>query len=129
MRARIGVLLLAGVALVPQLASGQLAACRGDRERFCAGVPFGGGRVLRCLEQHASSLSDGCKQTLGSMAPAGQSAPAAGGASAQQACHDDAVKFCRDAAGDRAKMKSCLQAHAGQLSDGCKSALAAMKRG
>jgi hypothetical protein len=39
------------------------------------------------------------------------------------------MKFCRDAAGDRAQMKTCLQAHASQLSDGCKSALAAMKRG
>jgi hypothetical protein len=125
----IGLLLLAGVALAPRIASSQLAACRADRERFCAGVPFGGGRVLKCLESHSSSLSDGCKQTLGNMAPAGGSAPPAGGTSAREACHDDAVKFCRDAAGDRAKMKACLQAHAGELSSGCKSALAAMKRG
>jgi len=129
MRMTIGLLLLAGVALAPRIASSQLVACRADRERFCAGVPFGGGRVLKCLEAHSSSLSDGCKQTLGSMAPAGGSAPPAGGTSPQEACHDDAVKFCRDAAGDRAKMKACLQAHAGELSDGCKSALAAMKRG
>jgi hypothetical protein len=129
MRMTIALLLLAGVALTPRIASSQLVACRADRELFCAGVPFGGGRVLKCLEAHASSLSDGCKRALGSMAPAGGAAPPAGGTSAQEACHDDAVKFCRDAAGNRAKMKACLQAHAGELSNGCKSALAAMKRG
>lgn len=129
MRTTIGLLLLAGVALAPRIASSQLVACRADRERFCADVPLGGGRVLKCLEAHSSSLSDGCKQALGSMAPAGGSAPAAGGTSARQACHEDAEKFCRDAAGDRAQMKACLQAHAGELSNGCKSALAAMKRG
>jgi hypothetical protein len=78
MRTRVRVLLLAGVALVPQIASGQLAACRADRERLCAGVRFGGGRVLRCLEQHSTSLSDDCKQALGTMAPAGQAAPPGG---------------------------------------------------
>ena len=132
MRMKLSVLVLAGVVLAPdiaQIARGQLAACRADRERFCQDVQFGGGRVLRCLEQHTADLSDGCRRALGSAAPGGGAAPAAGGTPAAQACHDDAVRFCRDAAGNRAKMKSCLQAHASELSDGCKSALAAMKKG
>jgi hypothetical protein len=123
MRTKLTLLVLAGVALAlqnPQSARGQLAACRADRERFCQDVRFGGGRVLRCLEQHSADLSDGCRRALGS-------APPTGGAA--QACHDDAVRFCRDAAGNREKMKSCLQVHASELSSGCKSALAAMKKG
>jgi hypothetical protein len=92
-------------------------------------VPLGGGRVLRCLEQHAGDLSDGCRRALGTAAPAGGAAKAPGGRQAAQACHDDAVRLCRDAVGNRARMKSCLQAHASELSDGCKSALAAMKKG
>ena len=131
MRMKLSLLVLAVVALalqIPEIARGQLVACRADRERFCRDVPLGGGRVLRCLEQHAGDLSDGCRRALGSTAPAGGAAPAAGGTPAAQACHDDAVRFCRDAAGNRAKMKACLQAHASDLSAGCKSALAAMKR-
>ena len=118
--------LLVGVALLPRVTSAQLAACRADREQYCKGVALGGGRVLRCLEEHRSSLSEGCRQVIGTMAPAGGSGPAR--SPAAQACHDDAVRFCRDAAGDRAKIRSCLQAHADQLSDGCKSALASLKK-
>ncbi|HKA30611.1 MAG TPA: cysteine rich repeat-containing protein [Candidatus Binatia bacterium] len=122
MRIKLSLLVLAVVVLAPgitQIARGQMAECRADRERFCQDVRFGGGRVLRCLEQHAADLSDGCRRALGSATPAGGPA---------QACHDDAVRFCRDAVGNRAKMKACLQAHASDLSAGCKSALAAMKR-
>jgi cysteine rich repeat protein len=132
MRMQLMGLVLAGVALAPQIsqvARGQLVACRADRERFCQGVPMGGGRVLRCLEQHAGDLSDGCRHALGSPAPTGGSTSAPGRTPAAQACHDDAVRLCRDAAGNRAKMRTCLQAHASELSDGCKSALAAMKKG
>ena len=121
MKMKVSFLVLAGVVLAPgiaQIARSQLAACRADRERFCQDVRFGGGRVLRCLEQHTADLSDGCRRALGSTTPSGGPA---------QACHDDAVRFCRDAAGNRAKMKSCLQAHASELSAGCKSALFAMK--
>jgi len=124
--ATLGVLLLAGILLAPRIASSQLVACRDDRERLCQGVPLGGGRVLQCLEEHAANLSEGCRKALGALGPAG--APR-GGTPAAQACHDDAVRFCRDSAGDRAKVRACLQAHASELSDGCKSALAAMKNG
>jgi Cysteine rich repeat len=129
MAMKLGVLLLAGVALAPRIASSQLVACREDRERLCQGVPFGGGRVLQCLQDHAANLSDGCRKALGALGPAGGSAPPPAGTPAAQACHDDAVRFCRDSAGDRAKIRACLQAHASELSDSCKSALAAMKKG
>jgi len=124
MRIRLGTLLLAGVALLPHTASGRLAACRADRETFCKGVPLGGGRVVRCLEQHAANLSDGCRWVLGTMAPGGGRRPS----SAAQACHDDAVRLCRDSGGNRANLKACLHSHAAELSDGCKSALAAPKK-
>jgi hypothetical protein len=52
------------------------AACASDAQRFCAGVPSGGGRIIACLKEHKDSLSDQCKQ-------AAQAAQAAyGGASA-----------------------------------------------
>jgi hypothetical protein len=37
------------------------AACKPDVEKFCANVATGGGRVMECLQQHQSELSDACK--------------------------------------------------------------------
>jgi hypothetical protein len=36
-------------------------ACKPDAEKFCAGVSAGGGRVMQCLKQHESELSEACK--------------------------------------------------------------------
>jgi hypothetical protein len=36
-------------------------ACKPDVEKFCAGVEAGGGRIMQCLKQHQSELSDACK--------------------------------------------------------------------
>jgi hypothetical protein len=114
-------------------ASGQLvAACRGDVQKLCQGMAPGGGRLIRCLEENAAKLSAGCKEAIGAGGAAGSGgatggSEAAGGgaASAKTACRGDAMRFCSDAVGDQAKMKQCLQAHAAQLSDGCKTALIA----
>ncbi|MDR3678174.1 MAG: cysteine rich repeat-containing protein [Acidobacteriota bacterium] len=40
------------------------AACAGDVQKLCAGVPSGGGRIIACLKQHQAEVSDGCKQAL-----------------------------------------------------------------
>jgi hypothetical protein len=39
-------------------------ACRGDVERLCKGIPSGGGRWLRCLQEHATGLSDACRTMI-----------------------------------------------------------------
>jgi len=36
-------------------------ACKPDVEKFCAGVAVGGGRIMQCLKQHESELSEACK--------------------------------------------------------------------
>lgn len=106
---------------------GQLiAACRGDVQRFCAGMELGGGRIVRCLEENAAKLSAGCKEAIGASGAPGAEAEAGGGKSgAKTACRGDAMRFCSDAIGDQTKMKHCLQSHAAQLSDGCKTAIIA----
>lgn len=38
-----------------------VAACKPDAEKFCANVTPGGGRIMQCLHQHQSELSDACK--------------------------------------------------------------------
>ena len=109
-----------GALLLPHAtpAAGPLANCAGDREKFCASVAVGGGRVLRCLQEHVKDLSDPCKAALGD-APGG--APGA----VKSACRGDAMQLCREAIGDQGRMKTCLASHAAQLSDGCKTALIA----
>jgi hypothetical protein len=38
-----------------------LGPCRADAERLCKSVEPGEGRVVNCLDAHASELSDACK--------------------------------------------------------------------
>jgi hypothetical protein len=73
--ARIAVLAL--VALAPLLAGPVLAqqsrgavvekvrnACGADIQKLCAGVQQGGGRVLQCLREHQSDVSEGCQTAM-----------------------------------------------------------------
>jgi Cysteine rich repeat len=36
-------------------------ACKPDVEKFCQDVQPGGGRIIQCLRQHETELSDACK--------------------------------------------------------------------
>lgn len=38
--------------------------CHGDYDRLCSGVQPGGGRILACLQNHASQLSAACGQAM-----------------------------------------------------------------
>ncbi|KIZ42330.1 hypothetical protein OO17_13080 [Rhodopseudomonas palustris] len=39
-------------------------ACEPDYRRLCSGVMPGGGRVLKCLNEHRDALSEPCRQAL-----------------------------------------------------------------
>jgi hypothetical protein len=65
----------------PQLRGEAIAlmqVCRGDYDRLCAGVQPGGGRVLACLQNHASQLSAACGQAMPRAQSLKDSAAAAG---------------------------------------------------
>jgi hypothetical protein len=51
---------------------GAMKACRADHEKYCADVEKGGGRVMKCMREHAGQLSPGCKSALQSMRAARQ---------------------------------------------------------
>ena len=55
-----------------------MQVCRGDYDRLCAGVQPGGGRVLACLQNHASQLSAACGQAMPRAQALKDSAAAAG---------------------------------------------------
>jgi Cysteine rich repeat len=39
-------------------------SCSADFRNYCRGVPFGGGRVIGCLREHAANLSPDCQQAF-----------------------------------------------------------------
>jgi len=45
------------------------------------------------------------------------------------ACSAEAQKFCADAPRGKGQLRSCLQEHQAELSDGCKTAVSAQPKG
>jgi len=65
----------------PQMRSEAMALmqmCRGDYDRLCSGVTPGGGRIIACLQSHASQLSEACAQAMPRAEALRNSAAAAG---------------------------------------------------
>jgi hypothetical protein len=40
------------------------AACAADVQKLCPGVQPGGGRIMQCLSEHKSEVSEICKQAV-----------------------------------------------------------------
>jgi hypothetical protein len=40
------------------------SACAADIEKLCPGIQPGGGRIVQCLKQHKTEVSDTCKQGI-----------------------------------------------------------------
>ena len=40
------------------------SACEADVAKLCAGIQPGGGRIMQCLAQHKTEVSDNCKQAI-----------------------------------------------------------------
>ena len=112
--------------LGPRIAGARGHLRAGDAERLCHGMRPGGGRIIGCLRGNAASLTPGCRAALGIReTPPPDQRSTAGASSAKEACRPDVMRLCRSAMPDRAKIRSCLQAHAADLSDACKTALIA----
>lgn len=56
-----------------------IANCKADRQKFCADVTPGGGRILKCLTQNADALTPACRTALNdaraATAPGASAAP------------------------------------------------------
>lgn len=67
MRIALGVLFLA-TQVTANAAFAQTAAereaCQSDYEKFCKGVEQGGGRIIKCLNDHLSDLTPQCQKVV-----------------------------------------------------------------
>ncbi len=91
-------------------------ACHADAQRLCKGVPFGGGRVINCLQEHIDQVSPDCKGSL----PVSQ-AP-------QDPCRADADRFCKGVPPGGGRIVECLKEHQAKLSPGCRQNLKVMEK-
>ena len=44
-------------------------ACQSDYEKFCQGVEQGGGRIIKCLNDHLSELTPQCQKVVKANTP------------------------------------------------------------
>lgn len=114
-------LAFAAVALLTASAGAKESACKADAEKFCKDVQPGRGRILQCLNQHDTELSEGCK--------AERSAGRQKFAEVAAACKADAEKFCAEVQPGRGRIARCLRHHGAQLSEGCRDAAKSGKKG
>jgi hypothetical protein len=102
------------------------AACEDDVKKFCAGVQAGGGRIARCLKQHESDVSEGCRNE-GRKLGEERGAHRALLQDVRQSCRDDAQKFCSGVKPGGGRIARCLRSHQSELSQACTSAIAQAK--
>lgn len=72
MRIALSVLFLATL-ITANVAMAQTAAdreaCQADYEKFCKGVEQGGGRIIKCLNDHLSELTPQCQKVVKANTP------------------------------------------------------------
>lgn len=102
--------------------------CAADVEKFCPGVPAGAGRILACLQEHASKLSPECQQGLETRKRhVDRRTPRPGGAAWVGPCMGDIQKLCKDVPAGAGRIAECLAQHRSELSDACKAAFPPQK--
>ncbi len=98
-----------------QEAPGPGKACRADRQKFCAGIKPGDGKLAACMKEHEAELSPECT--------AARQAARDSGRIIRASCKADAQKFCADVEKGQGRMLQCLESHAAELQQACAEAL------
>jgi hypothetical protein len=89
--------------------------CAEDVRKLCPEVPPGGGRIQGCLREHEAELSKECRARLDDLV---REAGLLGAT-----CRWDIARLCSDVAPGGARIVSCLEDHAGELSPECRNQL------
>jgi Cysteine rich repeat len=89
--------------------------CAEDIAKYCKEVKAGGGRILKCLNEHKNELSVSCKAKLEESKKRL--------AEVRQACRGDTQKFCKDVLPGEGRILKCLREHMQELSNACRKIL------
>jgi hypothetical protein len=90
--------------------------CAEDLAKFCKDVQPGGGRIAKCLKEHEKELSATCPQDIAEVQKRWKEA--------NQACHDDVLKFCKEVKPGQRRIARCLKGHQNEISPECQEKLA-----
>jgi hypothetical protein len=113
-------LFVLGAALLLSASAGAAApssvakSCKADVKKLCADAKPGG--ITACVNEHFKDLSADCQVAIIRVVAVGK------------ACQADVKSFCADVK-RKAAVPACLKAHAADLSDGCKAAMAKANAG
>ncbi len=92
--------------------------CRTDREKFCGNVIKGNHKGMwQCMKEHENELSEECKNHIAQVREKSRDI--------KKACKQDYKKLCMQVKAGEGRIIKCLKENEAQLSEGCKSALAA----
>lgn len=91
------------------------AECEGDASRLCIGVTPGGGRIVACLRDNESVLSQSCQSAFNDWRLRRMRLTSA--------CALDIGKLCQSVPEGGGRIWTCLRAHEQELTSDCRSAL------
>lgn len=112
------ILFLAAGALISATAISAKGECKADREKLCANIARGNPRAMwQCMKEHEAELSAACKNHISDVREKSRDL--------RKACSAEYAKFCKQKKGGAGRLVNCLKQNEAQLSEGCKTALAA----
>jgi hypothetical protein len=86
--------------------------CEADAKRLCAEVARGEGRLLQCLKDNESFLSQSCQGAFNRVRLERSRL--------QAGCAGDVGRFCRDVPEGAGRILACLRRHEKELSSDCR---------
>jgi hypothetical protein len=87
------------------------SGCQADVAQFCKGIKKGGGRVTKCLDEHADQLSATCREI--------REKHGLVISKFRSACSEDANKHCAAVEAGEGRVTKCLVQHKAEVSPDC----------
>ena len=89
--------------------------CADDIEKYCKDTKPGGGRLLNCLKEHETELSESCRGKISELYGIIKGC--------EQACSGDIAQFCKEVQPGEGRIIKCLKEREKELSPSCSKKL------